>query len=59
MDDEDDDLFNWVTQTYESDNLPEQGNQIDLTQYEVSLGTIDKDPLTGDETLTGFEVKKK
>jgi hypothetical protein len=56
---ENDDLFDWVANTYTSDNLPETGNQIDLTQYEVSLGSIDKDPLTGNETLNGFEVTKK
>ena len=57
--DEEDDLFDWVASTYESDNLQEQGDKIDLAQYEVKLGSIDKDPLTGDETLDGFEVRKK
>lgn len=56
---EDDDLFDWVSDIYQSDNLPERGSQIDLTQYEVSLGSIDKDPLTGNETLNSLEVKRK
>lgn len=57
--DDDDELFDWAAKTYASDNLPESGSQINLTQYEVNLGTIDKDPLTGDETLIGLEVRKK
>lgn len=60
MDEEDDnELFDWAASTYQSNNLPEQGSQINLTQYEVNLGTINKDPLTGNETLNGFEVIKK
>lgn len=56
---EDDDLFDWVSDIYQSDNLPETGDKIDLTQYEVSLGSIDKDPATGKETLSSLEVTKK
>lgn len=58
MEEEDDDLFDWVSDIYESDNLPEQGNRIDLTQYEVRLGSIYKEP-TGEEYIDGIEVKKK
>lgn len=58
MDDEND-LFEWAADIYQSDNLPETGDRIDLTKYEVSLGSIDKDPATGEETLSGLEVRKK
>jgi hypothetical protein len=56
MDDED--LFDWVSDIYESDNLPEQGSQIDLTQYEVTLGSIYKEP-TGEEYIDDIEMRKK
>jgi hypothetical protein len=57
MDDEDE-LFDWVSGIYESDNLPESGDRIDLTQYEVSLGPIYKEP-TGEEKIESIEVRKK
>lgn len=56
MDDEDD-LFDWASDIYQSDNLPEQGSQVDLTQYTVSLGPIYKEP-TGEERIESIEVKK-
>lgn len=55
---DEDELFDWVSDVYQSDNLSETGDRIDLTQYEVSLGSIDKDPATGEETLSGLEVKR-
>lgn len=59
MDDEDDDndLFDWAGKAYESDNLPGQGDKVDLTQYTVTLGSIYKEP-TGEERIDGIEVKK-
>lgn len=56
--DEDDELFDWVSDIYQSDNLPEQGSQVDLTKYEVTLGSIYKEP-TGEEYIDGIEVRKK
>ncbi len=56
MDDED--LFDWVEDVYKSDPLPELGNQVDFTQYEVSLGPIYKEP-TGEEKIESIEVRKK
>lgn len=56
---DEDELFEWAADIYQSDNLSETTSQIDLTQYEVSLGSIDKDPLTGNETLNSLEVKRK
>jgi hypothetical protein len=54
---EDEDLFDWAADIYQSDNLQEVGSQIDLTQYEVSLGPIYKEP-TGEEHLESIEVRK-
>lgn len=56
--DEEDDLFDWVSNVYQSDNLPEQGSQVDLTKYEVKLGSIYKEP-TGEERIDGIEMRKK
>ena len=55
MDDEDE-LFDWAASAYEQPQ-PSQ-DKSDWDGYKVNLGTIDKDPTTGDETLTGFEVTK-
>lgn len=55
---EEDELFDWASDTYQSDNLPETGNRIDLTQYEVKLGSIYKEP-TGEERIESIEVRKK
>lgn len=57
MEDEDE-LFDWAADIYKSDNLPETGDRIDLTQYEVKLGSIYKEP-TGEEYIDGIEVRKK
>lgn len=57
MDDEDE-LFDWVSDIYQSDNLPEISSQVDLTQYEVTLGPIYKEP-TGEERIDSIEVKRK
>lgn len=52
-----DELFEWVEQTYQSDNIDSPNTTIDLTQYAVDY-SIDKQP-TGEETLTHFNVWKK
>lgn len=57
MEDEDD-LFDWASDIYQSDNLPDVGDKIDLTQYEVSLGSIYKEP-TGEEYIESIEVRKR
>lgn len=57
MEEEEDDLFDWLSKAYE-DNLPNQGSQIDLTQYEITLGPIYKEP-TGEEQIESIEVRKK
>lgn len=57
MEDEDE-LFDWAADIYKSDNLPGSGDKIDLTQYEVSLGPIYKEP-TGEEHIESIEVRKK
>ncbi len=56
--DEEDEIFDWVEETYESNTLPGTGSQIDLTQYEVILGSIYKEP-TGEEYIESIEVRKK
>lgn len=56
MDDEND-LFEWAANIYESDSLSEIGSQIDLTEYQVSLGPIYKEP-TGEERIESIEVTK-
>lgn len=55
---DDDELFEWMADTYQSDNLPETSNRIDLTQYEVTLPPIYKEP-TGEESMERVEVRKK
>lgn len=55
MDEEDDDLFGWVSEVYSSeDNQPPT---VDLTQYQVDY-SINKEP-TGEENLSYLEIKKK
>ncbi len=58
MEENEDELFDWMADTYQSDNLAETGDRIDLTQYEVKLGSIYKEP-TGEERIESIEVKKK
>lgn len=57
MDDEEE-FFDWASDIYKSDNLQEKGSQIDLTQYEITLPPIYKEP-TGEESMERVEVRKK
>lgn len=57
--DEDEDidqLFDWMGDTYQSDNLGSATTTVDLTQYEVTF-FHNKEP-NGDEYLDPLEVTK-
>lgn len=57
--DEDDDidqLFDWMGNTYQSDNLGSPSTTIDLTEYEVTF--FHNKDANGDEYLDPFEVTK-
>lgn len=55
MDDEDE-LFDWVADTYQSDNLGEVSPTIDLSEYQVTF-FHNKEP-NGDEYLDPLIVSK-
>jgi hypothetical protein len=57
--DEDDDidqLFDWMGDTYQSDNLGSATTTVDLTEYEVTF--FHNKDANGDEYLDPFEVTK-
>lgn len=58
MDEEDDidQLFDWMADTYQSDNLGSATTRVDLTEYQVTF-FHNKEP-NGDEYLDPFEVSK-
>ncbi len=54
--DGEDELFDWMADTYESDNLGSATTRVDLTQYQVTFSHNKES--NGDEYLDPFVVTK-
>lgn len=56
MNEDEDELFDWMANTYQSDNLGSVTTTVDLTQYQVTF-SHNKEP-NGDEYLDPLVVTK-